>query len=124
MFTVMQLPTLQCWSCLEPAMSLLRGQCCHAALPPPQARSPKGLDALPLSSNGAKAGSIEYSSRQPDLSSVQVGPPPSAKPQSGIFVLASGVAIVLESTTGDSIRVMSTCDGHHPARHCWPENLV
>ncbi|CAK0787612.1 hypothetical protein CVIRNUC_010834 [Coccomyxa viridis] len=40
------------------------------ALPPPQARSPEGLEVLQLSSNGAKA-SIEYSSRQPKLSSVQ-----------------------------------------------------
>ena len=62
-------------------MNLLKVQCCRAALPPPQARSPEGLEVLPLSSNGANAASIEYSSRQPNLSSVQVGAPPSATPK-------------------------------------------
>ena len=61
-------------------MNLLRVQCCRAALPPPQARRPGDPAALTLSSNGANAASMEYSSRQPDLSSVQVGNPALCNP--------------------------------------------
>ena len=94
---------LQCCSSPECVMNLLRGQGCHAALPPPQARSLEGLEVLPLSSNGAKAASIEYSLRQPDLSSVQVGAPPSAAPL---------------STPCAGVRC------HHPAReHDWRQHM-
>ena len=63
-------------------------QCVSAALPPPQPVDPESIAPAVQRRADADAGLVEYSSQQPDLSSVQVRPMTHVDPTRSLLALS------------------------------------